>query len=706
MNYYARIKDDGEEKRGQELQDHLVQVSRLTSEFAARFGAAELGEFMGSCHDIGKAAESWQRYLRGQTSDKPDHRLAGALLAADKGPHIAVLPLLGHHGGLPRMSEFKIMSAEAREDEAVVAAMEAYRNSMSALDPDCLPDFIVSDSDHENRRACEFFVRMLFSALVDADYLDTERFMQPENVTFRGQGNDLQTLLKRFRKSQAALDAGGRINGTRNHLYEAVMGNADAAPGFFSLSIPTGGGKTRTAMGFALKHALCHDLDRVIVVIPYTSIIEQTAEVYREIFGDNAVVEHHSSVDPERQGEWNRLASENWAAPIIVTTSVQFFDSLHARKPGRCRKLHNMARSVVVLDEVQTLPPGLLDPTLDIMRELKENYSVSFVFSTATQPAFSDREGFNGLESVRELAPEAHEMFSDFGRVSYEFSPEMRDVTWDEVGRRVRDHRQALVILNTKKDALTLYRKCNTDGTFHLSSAMCPAHRSKVLEDVTDRLEADGACRLVSTQVVEAGVDIDFPVLYRAAAPLDSIVQAAGRCNREGALDKGRAIVFEPRDGGMPPGAYRTAAEVTRMMLQDLDVSALENAPVFRDYFSRLYDVLNTDQKDILDKRARMDYPAVAEAYNLINSDTRPVIVKWGKGAEIPAQMRDKPYLSRRDFAIIQRYSVNMWSYQLKKALKRGLCAEIRSGLYEWCGKYDPNTGVLMESQDPEDFIC
>ncbi|MFW6456884.1 MAG: CRISPR-associated helicase/endonuclease Cas3, partial [Planctomycetota bacterium] len=240
----------------------------------------------------------------------------------------------------------------------------------------------------------------------------------------------------------------------------------------------------------------------------------------------------------------------------------------------------------------------------------------------------------------------------------------------------------------------------------HLSSAMCPAHRSKVLEDVTDRLEADRACRLISTQVVEAGVDIDFPVLYRAAAPLDSIVQAAGRCNREGALDKGRAIVFEPRDGGMPPGAYRTAAEVTRMMLQDLDVSALENAPVFRDYFSRLYDVLNTDQKDILDKRARMDYPAVAEAYNLINSDTRPVIVKWGKGAEIPAQMRDKPYLSRRDFAIIQRYSVNMWSYQLKKALKRGLCAEIRSGLYEWCGKYDPNTGVLMESQDPEDFIC
>ncbi len=702
--YYAHSKEGASKEEWQELDVHLQNVGRLTQKFAGVVGTWELGSLVGKYHDIGKASSNWQKYLEGESSNKPDHRIAGAILAAQRAPEIVVFPILGHHGGLKSPSEVKTILCNGSADKRVQEAIQLFSNEKSPVVE--LPEFISTSSSANNKRTCEFFIRMLLSALVDADYLDTEAFADPIKAGLRQNKYEISLLNDAFQRSQANLIPTGELNRIRTRLYNSVMESAGTERGFFSMSIPTGGGKTRTAMGFALKHALHHDLNRIIVVIPYTSIIEQTAKVYKEIFGEKAVVEHHSSLGDDQETEWNKLATENWDAPIIVTTSVQFFNSLHANRPGSCRKLHNIPRSVVILDEVQTLPPGLLAPTLDVMRELVKNYDVSFVFSTATQPAFSKREGFDGLESVRELAPDAHKMFESFKRVDYEFPPELVDCTWESLAEKLMTNRQALAIVNTKKDAAQLFRLTQDAPTFHLSSSMCPQHRRLVLKEVTEKLKSDLPCRLISTQVVEAGVDIDFPVLYRAFGPMDSIVQAAGRCNREGKIEKGRAIIFQPDKGGMPPGAYRTAADLSRIMLSDIGPEKLHETETFRQYFSRLYDVSSLDEKKILEKRENLNYPETAAGYNIISADTRPVVVPWGKGQKIVAEIAGKPYLSKNDFATIQNYTVNLWSHQLKKALIGGLCSEIRPGLFRWCGKYDDRLGVVLEQIDPEKLIC
>jgi CRISPR-associated endonuclease/helicase Cas3 len=630
--------------------------------------------------------------------------VAGALVASQKAPDIAAFPVLGHHGGLPNRACLKRELKAAGSDRAVTEAARTIGTEISAVRG--LPDFLRTGSEKQQRRACEFFVRMLFSCLVDADFLDTERYMEPQQAEVRGIDIGLQDLHTKFQQYQQGFDADTPLNAARGRIFDSVMESAGTEPGFFSLSIPTGGGKTNTGMGFALAHALQHDMQRIVVVIPYTSIIKQTADVYRDMFGADSVVEHHSSVDPHKESDWNRLAAENWDAPIIVTTSVQFFDSLHSNKPSRCRKLHNIARSVVVLDEVQTLPPGLLNPILNGMRELVEHYGVSFVFSTATQPAFTDRPGFSGLTGVRELAPDAHGIFEDFQRVSYRLPDRGETVPWEDLADRIAAHEQALAIVNTKKDAGRLYQLLADQTTFHLSSSMCPSHREAVLEVVTKRLDASLPCRLISTQVVEAGVDIDFPVLYRAFGPLDSIVQAAGRCNREGKLDCGRAIVFRPEEGGMPPGAYRTATDLTEILVPDLQPTDMYSPELFQDYFARLYNVQNLDEKDILEKRADLDFPETAARFHLINSDTHPVIVPWEEGTALADEMRHKEYMSRRDFRRIQNYAVMLWSYRLEQALQDGLCAQVRPGLYEWLGRYDEKLGVVMDPYEPQDLIC
>ncbi len=700
---YAHTKDDAEANEWQTLDAHLSNVADLTSSFSAAFGAPELGKVIGKCHDVGKADTRWQSYLRNDGSGI-DHMIAGGILASQHTPELASLPILGHHGGLKSLAEAKSILKNARHNTHIQAAIE--RADIDIPEIRILPTFLQSGEDSAMRRKCEFFVRMLFSSLVDADFLDTEQFMTPEKAVARDSEHSLNQLASKFESSQSQLGSETEINATRSRIYETVTQKAEAPPGFFSLSIPTGGGKTRTAMGFALKHALAHDLDRIIVVIPYTSIITQTAQVYRDIFGEEAVVEHHSSVNPDEESQWNRLAAENWDAPVIVTTSVQFFDSLHARKPSRCRKLHNIAKSVVILDEVQTLPPRLLHPILDTMKQLKENYRVSFVFSTATQPAFRDRKGFCGLKNVRELAPEAHEQFEKFQRVTYQLPENRNTQKWDEIADDIRDQKQVLAILNTKQDAKELFEHLPEEATFHLSSSMYPAHRHSVLQTIHERLDKGNECRLISTQVVEAGVDIDFPVVYRAFGPLDSIVQAAGRCNREANLEEGRTVVFYPEDGGMPPGVYKTAADVTQTLMPELDSKDLYSPDLFQDYFARLYTVQNLDQENILQLRSDFDYPKTADRFRLIKSDTYPVIIPHGKGAKLLNEMRYKEHMSRRDFRRIQNNSVMLWSYRLEEALEKGLCAKVREGLFEWTGKYDDKLGVLMDRVDPADLIC
>lgn len=701
---YAHTKEGVREEDWQLLSTHLSNVADLSERFASVFGADNLGRLIGLCHDVGKAKPEWQKYIRGGMRKSPRHTGAGALLAAQKGPDIAAFPVLGHHGGMPSRGETSNRVQAAGSDPILLKT--ANSRAADVLPTHDVPAFLSGGTEQRQRRTCEFFVRMLFSCLVDADFLDTERYVTPGEARVRGAETGLEDLKKRFQQSQQALDSTGPINTARSRIYDSVLSSAAEHPGLFSMNIPTGGGKTRTGMGFALEHALHHEMRRIIVVVPYRSIIKQTADVYRGIFGADSVVEHHSGVDPEKETKWNRLAAENWDAPIIVTTSVQFFDSLHSNRPSSCRKLHNIARSVVILDEVQTLPPELIEPILDAVRELVENYGTSFVFSTATQPAFTARPGFPGLTGVREIAPNACSIFKSFQRVSYELPANKETVSWTGLSSQIAKHRQALAIVNTKKDAHRLFKFLPGKDTFHLSGNMCPLHREEVLDHVIERLKNDLPCRLVSTQVVESGVDIDFPVVYRAFGPLDSIVQAAGRCNREGKLDSGRLIVFLPEDGGMPQGAYQTAADLTGTIIPGLDPEDLYLPKTFQNYFSRLYGLRNPDKKGILKKRERMDFPGTSKEFRLIDSDTRMVIVPHKKGHDLAEEMRNKERIKREDFRRLQNYAVSLLNYRLQRALKDGLCMEVRDGLYEWTGQYDDDTGIVMASPSPAKLIC
>jgi CRISPR-associated endonuclease/helicase Cas3 len=506
------------------------------------------------------------------------------------------------------------------------------------------------------------------------------------------------------------------VNRVRREVYETCLTAAKEEPGFFRLTVPTGGGKTRSGLAFALKHALAHDLARVIVAIPYTSIIEQTAGVYREIFDDErAVLEHHSAVGG-REGEndapvtpeaqWARLATENWDAPIVVTTTVQLFESLLGNRTSACRKLHRLARSVIVLDEVQTLPPHLLKPTLDVLGRLVADYGVSVVLCTATQPALDESADFAGLPDIREIVPDAARHFLDLKRVHYEWPCLTARWNWERVADELRATPQALAILNTKADALALLAALDDPSALHLSTLLCGAHRRAVLAEVRRRLDAGEPCLLVATQVVEAGVDLDFPTVLRALGPLDRIVQAAGRCNREGKQTAGRVVIFATEEEHQPPGAYRIGTDVTRIVLRaaagdpDLDAPA-----TYTDYFRGYYGGNDLDLKQVQQARQSFDYPEVAKRYRLIDDDAASVVVRYrGHSAEAVGgrtdvdallnALRSHPERGRGLLRRLQPYIVGVRQQLLNKYVDEGLALEVLPGLWEWHGKYDDVRGL------------
>jgi CRISPR-associated endonuclease/helicase Cas3 len=417
---------------------------------------------------------------------------------------------------MPSRAGLKARIAEKRGDHSVRTALEIASRNLRHLRPDSplqdkTPSFVL-DGAAENH---ELFVRVLFSALVDADYLDTERHFAPERSVAREWKVDMEALWTRFLADQARLTGvdPSPVNQIRHEIYEQCVRAAVQPPGVYSLTVPTGGGKTRSAMAFALLHAIRHAFDRIIVAIPYTSIIEQTADVYRGIFGDAPVLEHHSGIDPERaddgaRPDWARLASENWDAPIVVTTTVQVFESLFSDRPSRCRRLHNIARSVIILDEVQTLPPNLLAPILDVLKDLVAHYHVTVVLCTATQPALTESPftpQLRGFQRVQEITADAARYFAQLRRVRYERPGELW--SWSQVAAVMRQEPQALAVVNTKRDALALLDVLGDSGGLHLSTLLCGAHRRDVLRDVRGRLARGEPCRLVSTQVIEAGVD-------------------------------------------------------------------------------------------------------------------------------------------------------------------------------------------------------
>ena len=584
VRYLAHVRCDGDTFALHDLDEHLRGVGQRAEEYAHVFGSGDWAQVAGLWHDLGKYSMEFQRriksvsgydaeaHLEGQPG-RVDHSTAGAQHAIDQfGLHGRILAYLiaGHHAGLPdwHTSETRGATLKARLDDR----SHLQRTLSQTIPPEILSQPKPSSVLLGGSTGFALWVRMLFSCLVDADFLDTEAFMDADKAGQRSNALMLSDLLPRFNAymgGQFSHAKPTQVNRIRAEVLRQCRDKARKAPGLFSLTVPTGGGKTLSSLAFALEHAAHHNKRRVIYAIPYTSIIEQTANVFRDIFPD-AVVEHHSNLDPEKETAKSRLAAENWDAPLIVTTNVQFFESLFAARTSRCRKLHNIAESVVVLDEAQLLPPEFLQPILDAMNALGGNYGVTFVLSTATQPALGTLRSFQrtlrGLDNVREIINDPDALSHNLERVSVIWPQDFHLAQdWDAIARQIQQHQCVLAVVNSRADARELHRRM-PEGTIHLSALMCGEHRSEIINEVKRRLRVGEAVRVVSTQLVEAGVDVDFPVVYRALAGVDSIAQAAGRCNREGELERGEVVVFVPPKPA-PQGPLRRAADTAVSLL-------------------------------------------------------------------------------------------------------------------------------------------
>ena len=606
----------------------------------------------------------------------------------------------------------------------------------------------------KNEHSAEFYIRMLFSTLVDADFLDTEaHYKNTSRPSLELQATE---LLQRLIAEKESKSSEGELNAIRNRIFQQCIDKAKESPGFFSLTVPTGGGKTLAGMAFALAHATQpqNQLRRIIVVIPYLSIIEQNAAQYRRVLDPEKrgiVIEHHSAVNvPEDKGETRprapfekhpeEYAAENWDAPVIVTTSVQFIESLFANRTSRCRKLHNIAHSVVIFDEVQTLPSHLLNPLLNVFRELRDHYGVSFVFSTATQPAFRHRplsltDGFKPGE-IQEITQDTGKIFSGLRRVSIHIPKPNEDTSWDALAGQISQRDQGLCIVNIRRHAFELWEKLRRavpqnerEAVFHLSSAMCAEHRLDMLGadhdpkhgTIRHRLRNNQPCRLVSTQLIEAGVDVDFPIVWRALGPLDSIVQAAGRCNRENRLRDasgnpalGEVIVFRPEDNTLPPGVYRTATDITASLLAQVEADALAtDHKLFERYFDRLYQLVPNDN-NIQNERGKLHFRKVAELGLVIQNDTQPVIVPYGKGCNLIEEIRTRPVIKghprfgRDDLRKLQRFMVNLHQRDFQRLLTLKAITPLLPNLEIHVlaeGWYHPNLGIVIDKRPTEDFF-
>ena len=693
---YAHTLPGRPEGQWQDLFEHLKNVSSRAADSGAWLCAGDWARTAGLWHDLGKYSDAFQDYLRAgssadshvaDTATRTDHSTAGAQHAVaniDVLGHLLAYPIAGHHSGLlDGLGDGACLEARLTK---TVETWRSHAPDELVAHPDLkLPDFVAAALGHRDPFSIAFFVRMVFSCLVDADFLDTEKFMNREQAEARQSWpsdvlEGMETALTGYLRelgSQAT-----HVNIERAKVRQSCLVAAELTPGLFSLTVPTGGGKTLSSLAFALRHAQMHHLRRVIYVIPFTSIIEQTAEVFRAAMrslGDHVpdpVIEHHSNLDVGKETVASRLATENWDALLVVTTSVQFYESLFAAKTSRCRKLHNLAKTVIILDEVQTLPVDYLEPCLRAVRELATHYGATVVLCTATQPALQRRDDFRiGLDGVRELVPDYTELYERLKRVTVEDLGKVDDVS---LSQQIRRYEQALCIVNTRRHARQLFESIGSDevGHYHLSALMCPEHRTHVLTQIREDLAAGRPCRVISTQLVEAGVDLDFPVVYRSLAGLDSIAQAAGRCNRNGRSKTGRAFVFRSEHHDAERFVAETAncaSQVLPLHDDPLSLEAVEH--YFRLYYweqSRRWDAQNILQEFHLNQDRDLPFlfgfSTVADRFKLIEDQGKAVIIPWeSTGRRRCEELRNSEYaLQRQLLRQLQRYTVQVprWQWQ------------------------------------------
>jgi CRISPR-associated endonuclease/helicase Cas3 len=667
-----------EHPEGQSIEAHLKGTGELAETFAAEFGAAANGKLCGLAHDIGKYSDEFQLRLRG--GKKVDHATAGAIECFKIKAAFEAVCVIGHHSGLPNVGHKDADTTESqtffgRKLRAEQGGIPDYRKNWNGHI--ALPQDYFRPSGRGFATA--FYIRMLYSCLVDADYIDTETFMNGD--AGRGNYEPLSALCDKLTAYISKWNNPTReIDILRQKILNSCIEKASAPRGIFSLTVPTGGGKTVASMAFALNHAVANSMKRIIYVIPYTSIIEQNAKVFRDILGQENVVEHHSSVSYELSENADELeyrsalATENWDAPVIVTTAVQFFESLYANRSSKCRKLHNIANSVIIFDEAQMIPSNNLRPCVAAIAELVRAYNATAVLCTATQPAIDEMLlEYSKKESVVELCPDVDGMFEKFRRTSFEKEGRL---TTDELVSRLESQQQVLCIVNTRKFAQEVYEALPSEGRFHLSTLMCPVHRKQKLDEIRERLKSGKTCRVVSTSLIEAGVDVDFPRVFREMAGLDSILQAAGRCNREGKRSAESSIVtvFESENKvNKLIAVNRDAAEETvRDWTQPNTTSTIER------YFKAYRDFLRNDDKSGVMTASEkgisgcgLPFEWIAKEFKLIDQNTFAVYIPIGEGKELVSRLREGER-SRGLYRRAGMYSVSVYQNQFDSLINAG----------------------------------
>lgn len=689
--------------------EHQRGVAELAGKFAADFDMAAWGEVVGLLHDKGKEKRAFQEHIMRNSGYRPevvvngnrDHAVVGALIAKQLFPQFHLLMdnvLMGHHRGLYDEEECQ---QKLRETEMPTEIDVQPINIQLPL-----PRLGGKEDVHH-------LVRMLYSCLVDADFLDTESFMSPEQHRLRVRTWHMRELLGLLQRHLAQLSSGAprtAVNEVRQYVQQQCVAQGSGTTGFYSLTVPTGGGKTLASVLWALHHAVAHDLQHIIIGIPYTSIIEQTAQTLKSIFGEQNVLEHHSNFDYEQIGDRDmrqrmKLATENWDYPIIVTTNVQLFESLFSNKPSQCRKIHNLARSVIILDEVQTLSMECLRPIVDTLNTLHRVFGSSVLLTTASQPILSGKidganytANFHGLPGIHEIIPREARLHDKLRRVTLQIDENPKSA--EEVASLLARHNRVLCIVNTRRDAKEIFEHLPDDGAnIHLSRMMCPAHIKQSLQTIKEQLSrTDARVRVVATQLIEAGVDVDFPVVYRQQAGLDSILQAAGRCNREGRMPLATTHVFA-LDRALPPGAISKSNNARANMVGDFDWFSQE---AMTEYFRQLhaqYDNFDKFGCNQLLYNNQPQYEEIGKSFRLIEDNTTPVIINWGESNALISQLKS----GHATYGLLKKlgqYSVNVRRRDLQQLLQMGAVEQLLEGVYyapdPRC--YDTRLGLVTDN--------
>jgi CRISPR-associated endonuclease/helicase Cas3 len=707
MKYLAHVtrnNKSGEWEEVHELSEHLIKTSKLSKRFARLIGE-DWAEVIGKWHDLGKYRKRFQDYIRIQSGYEKEnahiengtrapHSTAGAIHAVKElgsgFGHIIAYLIAGHHAGLPDWVNgrgalsFRLKEGQKEYEEALVEDIP--QEILKATCPD-LPKFA------QNREVISLWMRLLFSCLVDADFLDTESYMNQEKSMDRKSPLGLDVIQERFNKAMDALRIDSKpnnINNVRNKIYDECLIAAKRRSGMFSLTVPTGGGKTLSSLAFALEHARIHNKDRIIYAIPFTSIIEQNADVFRQFVGDDVVLEHHSNfdVDPKKEDTKARLATENWDSSLIVTTNVQLFESLFASRTSRCRKLHNIVNSVIILDEAQQIPRDFQAPITQMMQHMTDYFGVTWVLCTATQPVLTESKNsfgqllLKGLNKVREIVSNPSQLATDLKRVDVHIpNNEEPKISWEKLSKSISDEACVLVIVNTRIHARNLFELLIDDNNnLHLSANMCAEHRTEVIDQIKLRLkqrrEGDKRpLRVVSTQLIEAGVDVDFPVVYRAMAGLDSIAQSAGRCNREGKLKTmGKVIVFKPEQASTI-GFLRQGEDITVELINSRQLKEPLAPESFERYFTQLNNKGGRDKHGIIDllkaesgndTPLAIQFREAAKKFRLIDNNGVSIIVPFIPKCKDKSPIEDwlnileKDPLQKWVYKKLQRFTISL----------------------------------------------